>query len=214
MADQLCTSAQVKARLQNAASGVVFSATDTTLISELIDQVSDFIEQYTGRKLVPVSSTTYVFDTVSGYVLRVPIGIRTITSLGVNNLTHQPDSGGSYTTVAATDYLLRPKTQDGPQGWPFMEIQISRGTLAGTISAFGNIQNGATVTGTFGFTATPPDIQSVCIDACVAAFQSRKMGASGVFGADGDAIVPWASFFTRGSPQRATIDRYRFIGFG
>ena len=207
MADQLCTTAQVKVRIFPA--GVTDTA-DDTLISELIDQVSDFIEQYTGRKLVAVSSTTYVFDTMSGFVLRIPIGIRTITSMGVNNLTHQPDSGGSYTTVAATDYLLRPKVQDSPQGWPFMEVWISRGTLAGTISSFGNIQNGCTITGTFGFALTPPDIQSVAIDAVVAAYESRKNGASSVIGADEGALTPWSDFFGPHSPQRGIIDRYRF----
>lgn len=210
MADQLCTIAQVKARIFPA--GVTDTA-DDTLLTELIEQISDYIEQYTGRKLVPVASTTYVFDTTAGYVLRVPIGIRTISSLGVNNLTHQPDSGGSYTTVAAADYLLRPKVQDGPQGWPFTELQISRGTLAGTISAFGNIANGATITGTFGFAATPPDIQSTTIDAVVAAFQARKDGASGVIGSEFGALTPWSDFFGPGSPQRQIIDRYRYIGF-
>lgn len=210
MADQLCTTAQVKARIFPA--GVTDTA-DDVLISELIDQVSDYIEQYTGRKLVPVTSTTYVFDTVAGYVLRVPIGIRSISSFGVNNLTHQPDSGGSYTTVAASDYLLRPKPQDGAQGWPFTELQISRGTLAGTITRFGNIANGATITGTFGFATTPPDIQGVCIDAVVAAFEARKDGASGVIGSELGALTPWSNFFGPGSPQRATIDRYRYLGF-
>ena len=209
MADQLCTIAQVKARIFPA--GVTDTA-DDTLLTELIEQVSDYVEQYTGRKLLAVSSTTYVFDTIAGYVLRVPIGIRTITSMGVNNLTHQPDASGTYTTVAATDYLLRPKVQDAPQGWPFMEVHISRGTLAGTITAFGNITNGCTITGTFGFATTPPDIQAVVIDAVVAAFQARKDGASGVIGANEGVLTPWDGFFGMGSPQRGTLDRYRFIG--
>src|SRR5678816_3831684 len=144
MADQLCTTAQVKLRIFP--SGVT-DTSDDALISELIDQVSDYIQQYTGRKLVPVSSTTYVFDTISGYVLRVPIGIRTISSLGVNSLAHQPDSGGSYVTVTAADYLLRPKVQDLPPGWPFTELWLSRGLLAGTVGSFGTVQNGCTITG-------------------------------------------------------------------
>lgn len=209
MADQLCTIAQVKARIFPA--GVTDTA-DDTLLTELIEQTSDYIEQYTGRRLVPVASADYFFDTISGYALRVPIGIRAITFMGVNNLTHQPDSGGTYTTVAATDYLLRPKAQDGSQGWPFTELQISRGTLAGTISVFGNIANGCKLTMTTGFAATPPDIQSVAIDAVVAAFQARKDGASGVIGADLGALTPWSGFFGAGSPQRGTLDRYRFYG--
>ena len=210
MADQLCTPTQVKNRLQNAAAGVTFSATDNTTISEMIDELSDFIQDYTHRKLVPEVGATYVFDTQFGYVLHIPRGIRTITSMGVNSTVHQPDSGGSYTTIAAADRLLRPKAGDLPIGWPPTEVRFSRGTLAGTIARFGTIENGCTITGDFGFAATPPAIQAVAIDAVVAAFQSRKMGASGVMGAEADAIVPWSQFFGRGSPQRQTLDRFRY----
>ena len=209
MADQLCTTAQVKLRIFPAG---VTDTSDDALISELIDQVSDYIQQLTGRQLVPISSTTYVFDTVSGYVLRIPIGVRTISSLGVNNTAHQPDSGGTYTTVTAADYLLRPKVQDLGDGWPFTEVWLSRGTLAGTIGSFGNVQNGCTITGTFGFAATPPDIQAVCMDAVIAAYQARKLGTSGVIGAEQGSLTPWADFFGFGSPQRATLERYRYIG--
>ena len=211
MADQLCTTAQVKARLQNAASGVTFSTTDSATISELIDQVSDWIQHFTGRRFVPIASTTYVVDTTDGYVLRFPIGVRAVTALGISS-THQPDSGGTYTTVTPTSLiLLRPSGPDLPVGWPATEIRISRSQ---TTFMFKSAENGASVTGTFGFAATPPDIAAVCIDAVVAAFQSRKNGASGVIGAEGDAIVPWVSFFSSGSPQRGTLERYRYIGIG
>lgn len=206
MADQLCTTAQVKARLFPAG---IADTTDDVLISELIDQSSGWIEQYTGRKLLPVTSATWLFDTEAGYVLRVPMGIRAVTLLEVAT-SHQPDSGGTYTTVAATDYILRPKAQD-LDGWPFTEIQFSRGTLAGTISSFGRYQNGARVTATTGFAVTPVDIQAVAIDAVVAAFQQRKYGASSTMGADGDMTMPpWSKFFGRGSPQRGTLDRYLY----
>ena len=208
MADQLCTTAQVKLRIFPA--GVTDTA-DDALISELIDQVSDYIQQFTGRKLVPVSSTTYIFDTIAGYVLRIPIGIRTITNFGMNTMAHQPDSGGTYTTLAAADYLFRPKAQDLPDGWPYTQVWLSRGTQVG---GFANVQNGVTITGTFGFAATPPEIQAVAIDAVVAAFQARKNGASGVIGANEGVLTPWDGFFGMGSPQRGTLDRYRYIGLG
>jgi hypothetical protein len=205
MADQLCTLAQVKARLFPAGTT---DTTDDALITELIEQVSDFIEQYTGRKLVPVTSADYIFDTRSGYTLEVPMGIRAVTFFGVAT-THQPDSGGTYTTVAAADYLLRPKVQDTSQGWPFTEIRLSRGTLAGTISSFATVMNGAKLTCTAGFAVTPPDITAVAIDATVTAFQNRKNGASGVIGSEDAAIVPWRNFYSKGSAQRMTLDRYR-----
>ena len=209
MADQLCTTAQVKLRILPAG---VTDTDDDALISELIDQVSDYIQQYTGRRLVPIASTDYLFDTISGYVLRVPIGIRAITFMGVNNLAHQPDSGGTYVTVTAADYLLRPKVQDLPPGWPFTEVWLSRGTLTGTIGSFGNVQNGCKLTMTAGFAATPPDIQGVAMDATIAAYQARKLGTSGVIGANEGALTPWSDYFSWGSPQRATLDRYRYMG--
>jgi hypothetical protein len=205
MADQLCTTAQVKALLGIAA----IDTTDDVVISELIDEVSSWIQGYTGRKLVPDNAATYVFDTQSGYGLRIPRGIRAITSLGVAT-THQPDTGGTYTTVPTADIHLRPQAQDNAEGWPFMEVRISRGTLAGTIRYFGTWENGAKITGDFGFAATPPDIAAVAIDGVVAAKQSLSDGASSVIGADALAISPWKDFFGIGSPQRKVLDSYRY----
>jgi hypothetical protein len=210
MADQLCTTAQVKARLQTSAGGVTFTAADDTLIGELIDQVTSFVQAYTGRKLVPEAGATYVFDTVYGSVLHIPRGIRVITSMGVAQ-THQPDSGGTYVSIPAADRLLRPKAADLGNGWPYTQVQLTRGTLAGTVRYYATAENGCTITGDFGFATVPPDMQGVSIDATVAAFQSRKNGASGVIGAEDGALVPWSTFFSKGSPQRATLDRYRYL---
>jgi hypothetical protein len=200
MADQLCTTAQVKARLG------ITDATDDTVISELIDQVSSWIEGYTRRSLVPIASADYYFDTTAGYVLRVPIGIRAITFMGVAS-THQPDAGGTYVTVPAADYLLRPR--ESPIGWPFFEVWMTRGVLSGTVQRFQTVANGCKLTMTAGFAVTPPDIQSVTIDAVVAAKQAMSDGASSVIGADDITIAPWKDYFGRGSPQRMTLDSYR-----
>jgi hypothetical protein len=206
MADQLCTITQVKARINPAG---VSDTVDDTMLTELVEQVSDWIQHFTGRKLVPITSTTYIVDTQGGYVLRFPIGVRTVSALAINTQAHQPDTGGSYPSViAAANILLRPSGPDLPIGWPPTQIRLSRAQT----TVFGTIENGASVTGTFGFAATPPDIQAVTIDAVVAAYQNRKMGASGVIGAEGDSIIPWVSFFSSGSPQRATLERYRYIG--
>ena len=124
--------------------------------------------------------------------------------------SHQPDTGGTYTTVASTDYLLRPRAYEGMDGWPYTEIHISRGTLAGTVTSFGTYQNGAKVTMTAGFAAIPKDIEAVTIDAVVAAKQAMSDGASSVIGADDIALAPWRDYFGRGSPQRNTLDRYRY----
>lgn len=202
MADQLCTTAEVKAQAD------ISDATDDTFIGSLIDRCSAWVQSYTGRKLVPEAGATYVFDTAPGYSLYLPRGLRTVTSLGVAS-THQPDSGGTYTTVPAADRLLRPKAGDLPPGWPPTELRISRASTS--VRMFSAAENGATITGDWGFAATPDDVKAVVIDAVIAAYSHRRDGASSVIGADAAAAVPWSQFFGPDSPQRATVDRYRYL---
>jgi hypothetical protein len=206
MVDMLCTIAQVKARIGDT------DAVDDTMLTEIVGEVSAWIQGYTQRKFVTEDAATYTFDTSSGWVLRIPRGIRSITSMGVAQ-SHQPDSGGTYTTVIAADRLLRPKAGDLLSGEPPTEVHISRGAT-GTVRYFVDAENGCTITGNFGFAAVPPDIEAVAIDASVAAYQSRQNGASSVIGADETSIPPWSQFFGRGSPQRGTLDRWRYPGMG
>jgi len=182
----LCTIAQVKARLFPAG---VADTTDDTLLTELVGEVGAWIAHSTDRAFEPVASADYYFDTTAGYVLRVPMGVRAVTFLGVAT-SHQPDTGGTYTTIAAANILLRPSVADLPAGWPATEIRLSRAQNV----TFGNIENGAKVTMTTGFAAVPPDIEAVAIDGVVSAYQMRKNGTSGVFGADDSTGVPWWQF--------------------
>lgn len=203
---QLCSVGQVKARLNP--SGAVSDTLDDALIAELIEEVSNWIEDYTGRRFTPETAVTYTFDASAGRVLRVPRGIRSITSIGVAS-SSQPGTGGTYTTGTLADYLLRPLAVDLPSGWPATEVHLS--PLAGTVRWFVEGYNTVTITGNFGFAAVPRSIEAVAIDATVAAYQSRKNGASSVMGADDMAMPPWSKFFGRGSPQRGTLDRYRYV---
>lgn len=200
MADLLCTITQVKARLFPA--GTTDTA-DDTLLTELVTEVSDWIEHYTGRKFKPDDAATYYFDTTSGWELRIPKGIRTVTSLDVNNQAHQPDTGGTYpSTIAAANILLRPSAVDLAIGWPATSVRLSRAQSV----TFGNVENGAKIVGNFGFAATPPDIEAVAIDGVVAAYQMRKNGTSGVFGVEADAGVPWWQFT---AASMRTLNMYR-----
>ena len=195
MADQLCTVAQVKTRAR------ITDATDDTLLSELIDQVSDWIQDKTKRRFVPEVGATYTVDTMAGSTIEVRRGIRTVTSLSVA-MTDQPDTGGVYTAVAAADILLRPVALDRRLGAPPTVILI-RGSAPRLRQAL----NGAVIVGDFGYAVTPPEITSVAIDAVIAAYGARGKPASSVIGADGRAIFPWATFFTAGSPQSNTLAR-------
>lgn len=201
MADQVVTAAQVKARLE------VTDATDDTLIGELIDELTDWLQDVTHRKLVPEVAATYVVDTGPGSVIEVRRGIRTVTALGIAT-TDQPDAGGVYTAVSLTDVLLRPSPIDRKPGWPATRILIRNPSIGRLAAAL----NGATITGDWGFATVPPVIQGVALDAIVTAYTSKRGGASDVIGGDGIQIYPWAKYFSKGSPQRATVDRYRAGG--
>lgn len=200
MADQLCTTAQVKARAQ------ITDAGDDAVISLLIDGVSDWIEDRARRKLVPDNAATYLFDTSEGSIIYVRRGIRSITSLEVAT-SDQPDTGGTYTTLAASEYTLRPLPAELRVGWP-PDTVIIRGSSPRLRAAL----NAARITGNFGFAATPPGIIEVAIDAVVAALATRGDAAAQVIGASGVAVFPWSTYFGEGTAQLATVEGYRGIG--
>lgn len=199
MADQLCTTAQVKAR-----AGIT-DAADDAVISEIIDQVSDEIQNFTKRKLVAEAATTYVFDTAFGHTLLVPRGIRAVTAMGIAALD-QPDTAGAYSAVTLSTILLRPVAAERKPGWPATEIRLTASPLD-TRYPFRTAANGATVTGDFGFAVTPPVIVRIAISATLAEYLDRRRGGSaGPEGIELPALLDAA--------QLATLARFRAPSIG
>lgn len=205
MAD-LTTLTRVKAQLKIATA----DTTDDVYLGTLITDLSDWIQEYTGRTLTPVAGAAYVVDTAAGSVIPFPRGVRAVTSLQVAS-SDQPDTGGTYSAVAAADILVRPSSAYRKPGWPGTEIWIR-----GQYARLAQVVNGASIVLDEGWAATPPEVQRVVDDAVAAAYQARKAGGSGVIGADGTPVpIGWSSWFGWGSPQRQTLLRYRGgIGIG
>lgn len=201
MADQLVTLAQVKARIFP--TGLV-DVTEDTLLSELIDQASDYIQGLAGRRFIAEAGATYVVDTSAGGVINVRRGIRAVTSLGIAS-SDQPDTGGSYTAVAAADILLRPQALDRRPGWPATRILI-KGSSYGRLSA---ALNGAQIVGDFGFAAVPPTVAAIALDAVATAYTAKQAGDSDAIGSDGSPVAIWARMFSEGTAQRDTLARFR-----
>lgn len=199
MADQIVTTAQVKAQLG------VTDATDDALISSLIDRVSSYIEATTGRKLVPDDAATYYVDTVYGHTIRVPRGIRTVTSLAVA-ATDQPDDGsGTYQAVTATDILLRPSAIERPEGWPATTIILRQSPISTTVP-LRTASNGAKIVGNFGFAAVPLELVGVAIDAVIATYIVRRNAAADAIGETDTSVI--ARYFGAGAAYRI-LRRYR-----
>jgi hypothetical protein len=205
MVDALCTRAQVKLRVRIPVGDTV----DDALIDELINDVSDWIQGFVHRRLVPDDAATYIVDTSAGSEIEIPRGIRTVTSLSIAN-SDQPDTGGVYAAIAAADILLRPSPMDLRPGWPPNRILIRGTTVRFTAPRI----NGAIIVGNFDFAATPPAIATVAADAVVAAYTARGKPASATVGAGARAVFPWATFFDVDSPAYRTLVRYRIPGKG
>ena len=181
---------------------------DSELIIEKIRQVGAEINGKTGRLFTrtPASgTTTYLFDVAeSGRTLCVPKGIASATTLEVAT-SSQPETGGTYATVTAADWFLRPFSAAREFGWPATEVVISN--VSGSYFAVG--YNTVRVTMALGWDSVPYDIQAIAQRAVVASYLSKGSGAGGVatVGPSGEMRV-----LRNISPaDRATLDWYSVI---
>lgn len=182
---------------------------DDELILDLIREASTAIEGYTGRWLAPRPSSgerTVLFSpgydssrvVHGGKTLLIPWGIRSLSAIGYA-VTDQPASGGTYTSITATDAI----PVIGEIGWPGIRLVLRLGA-----GAFYCGLNTVTITGSFGFSAVPADIQGVAVRMVAQRYISRGQG--GVSVAEGPAGQPYVlSGLTKF--DWAILGRYRSI---
>lgn len=180
---------------------------DDELILEHIRQVTSTILGYTGRQFVrsPASgTTTLLFDVHNaGRLLRVPKGIAAATTLEVAT-SSQPESGGTYTTVTAAEWFLRPVSSERDHGWPATSIVIS--DVSG--SSFTQGYNTVRLTGALGWATVPADVQGIGIRSAAAATLAKgSVGNAVPIGPNGGVTV-----LRNISPaDRETLDWYRAL---
>ena len=167
-------------------------STDTTVDDILLDyitEISDYIHGHTQRSFLPDTTTVYLFDGYDavdrGRSILVPQGVQSLTTLEVASNT-----GGSFTTLASTDFFLRPSVQDRSPGWPATEVRLSdTGSLPYFYPGIANIQ----ATGVFGFASVPARIEGIARRTVVRAFASRQAGQADALGVGGDGGAPLVS---------------------
>jgi hypothetical protein len=175
-------------------------------ILEGIRQVTTAIEGYCGRWFVPrplSGTTTYRFTTGWGSVLRIPKGIRSISTLNIAT-QDQPATGGTYTAATASDFYLDKPEAERDVGWPATKVQL----LSTASSRFYPALNGAEIVGAFGWAAVPPDIQGVAIRAVTRRYIGK--GGGGVSVAVGPVGTEFLLPDLSGSDRR-TLDWYRAL---
>lgn len=197
----ICSLYDVKQRLGIDASD---TASDEDLLG-FIGQVTAEIEGYTKRRFVrrPASGTaTFLLDVeVAGGTIWIPSGLAEISLLEYAN-SSQPESGGTYTALAAADWYARPARRAVDE--PITSIVLSDVGALARLEAGYNVLR---VTGAEGYPRVPADIEGIGQAAVVRKWQARKAGGADLatIGPDGRSTV-----LRNISPaEMATLDRYR-----
>lgn len=179
------------------------TATENERILDVIRQLTVAIEGYCDRWFVPrplSGTTTYRIHTSYGRTLRLPKGIRSITTLAVAT-TDQPESGGTYTALSTGTYYLDPPEMERSAGWPATRI-----CLVSTSTPFYAASYGVEITGAFGWAAVPYDVQGVAQRATIRRYLGKGGGGAAV------AIGPSGTEFLlpdMSGADRKVLDYYK-----
>ena len=148
----ICDLLDVRQRL-----GISDTSEDENLI-EYIDQVTTYILGKTGREFLPYSGTRTYDVPYAATALIIPQGVRAITTLSYAT-TSQPDTGGTYTALAATDYYLRPLPHERDYGWTATRIELN--TWTGALRFFTGGHSMVQAVGDFGWAEPPSDVAGI-----------------------------------------------------
>lgn len=200
---QICSIYDVEQRL----TGTI-SVNNRELLLEFIRDATTDIEGYCGRWFVPrplAGTTTYLFSPkTTGRTLRIPKGIRSITAIGYAT-SDQPDTGGAYTTITATDAILRPSPMDRDPAFPAATAVQLLDTSGGLFHAG---INRVTITGAFGCAAVPANVAGIGANVVIRRFAAKGSGVAMAVGSEDFAarILRWVS-----PEEREALDRIRAV---
>jgi len=160
------TRARVKTRISETTS------TWDTVIDLCVDATNAYIEsrEGCGRIIAPISSATYLLDGLGFTHIYFPKGVRAITELKIASVT-----AGTLDTIAATDYYLRPSTQDRVPGWPAFYVFLSN-LPTGTHRTFPKGFENVSMTCTAGWAAIPDDLSELADILAERAFHALEQG--------------------------------------
>lgn len=193
------TSALLKARL------AISDTTDDTVIGTVCDQINQYIETRTERVIAPITAATYVYDGDGSRSLYLPVtangqrlgGIRAVTLVEAAFQT-----GGSYATVASSDYFLRQKISiTGP-----FERLLFTDIPTGSFSCWPRGYATVRITGTAGWAAIPDDITELALTAATRAWHAVQAGQSDVVGTDDMGRPLVSRFFS--ARDLETLNKY------
>ena len=139
-------------------------------LTRYIRAATDLIHTLTGKRFRPYSAT-YSFDGQKDpAVLRIPFGVRAITTLKIGD----GGTGSTKATLTSTHYAIRPAVQDRAPGEPGTRIELNE-LCPYSFAVAG--QDVIEVVGTFGYADAPLTVRQIAERVVLRAW--RRDGAGG-----------------------------------
>ena len=194
-----CTLAEFHDYASARGANVGTDASDDTVIEDIIETVSRYIDGETGRVFFVSSS-----DETRYYTPELSTRVWVDDLVSITTIKSDDDLDRSYPqTISSTDYDLMPENA-ALKGWPYTHIQIPSHSDA----YFATATKGVQIVGKFGFPSVPHDIRGATLSIAWNVYQGRVGQSTG-----GDVTVTGAGVVIRPKDvpalARATIDHYR-----
>ncbi len=170
---------------------------DDSLLGTICDRVNQWVESLTLQPISPISSATYLYDGDGLRRVYLPIPTTAATkgiggARAISLLEIAPTTGGTFGTIASTDYFVRGK--DGVLG-PFVWLVLSD-LAAGDYRTFPKGLANIRVTMTAGWAAIPDDLTMTALNVAHRAWNARSTGNQSGAG-NGEEGQPISIFATR-----------------
>lgn len=183
-----------------AADGATLNSGGTALCATIAGIVNDKLEQYVQRPVGPAGTAARTYDGDGTDELWIPEGLTGITTLKIKDQT-----GGTYTTLTASEYVLRPASHKRPTGWPGFRIKLT--DVAFNYTSFTAGSDTVEVTpdsSGFGWSAIPTELSFLA-----QMWGVRLYGDKGNTGQSGSVDFAALAYSKLSDEDYATLDRYR-----
>lgn len=179
--------------------------TDDTMIGALITAVSSYFDRFTGRTFSPEAATLRIFsgDGTNRIILSPPLASApTLVRVRAN-------ASDVWRTVTAGDVRLMPEGRK--TGDPILWLELSDAPT-GIEYLWPEALDTVEITGTWGITATPPEIKEACLETVVNLYRARgsagsdmEVGVGGTFMPDVAKAMPLMAYKILQSYKRFVV---------
>lgn len=176
---------------------------DQAIFDAIGSAVNEIVEGYIGAPIGPAGTAARTYDGDGGHTLYVRQGIAgTAITLEVADQT-----GGTFRTLATTEYVLRPAAHDRPTGFPARKVCLTPSATSNFTYGYDTVRVTPDASG-FGWPAIPLDVSLIAVILGTRLYQSRQSGEAMVIGS------PEFGAAALGMLERdevAVLDRYRYV---